>query len=62
METQQNRSSVSLYSNMMNRVLRSNNNLADKIQKRGKNYDSSIVVREKKLVAMMKHKYPNNLS
>ena len=54
-----NRSESALYTVMMRRVLRSNTeNLASSIQKRGKNYDSSIFTRERKMVAIKKKRFP----
>lgn len=51
MDAMKNRSESALYTVMMRRVLRNDTeNLAGSIQKRGKNYDSSIFTRERKMV------------
>jgi len=55
MDPVKNRNATAFYKNMIRRVLRSNTeNLASSIEKRGKNYDSSVATRAKKMAAMNK--------
>lgn len=55
MEYNRNRNVVAKYSGIMSRVLKSKSeNLTGFQQKTGKSYDSSVVTRERKLVAIGK--------